>query len=88
MVGLGAEERTYTIPLGRVVLAPRYKRAERAVRIIREFVARHLRVEPGSVRLDPALNEILWSRGMGAGGLRRIRVKVTKEEATYRVSPS
>ncbi|MFP3282562.1 MAG: 50S ribosomal protein L31e [Nitrososphaeria archaeon] len=84
-------EREYVIPLHEVLLTPKYRRAEKAVYIIRSFVARHMRTKPELVKLDPALNDLVWSRGIQANW-RRIKVKVAKEveeeRETYRVSPS
>ncbi|MGC8555524.1 MAG: 50S ribosomal protein L31e [Conexivisphaera sp.] len=78
-------EREYVVPLDRVLLAPKYRRAEKAVSVLRSFVARHVRARASDVKLDPALNELIWSRGIRASW-RRIRVKVSKEEDKYRVS--
>ena len=80
-------EREYVIPLGRAVLAAKYRRTEKAVQMVRYFVARHMRTKPESVKLDPSLNELIWSKGIQAKW-RRVKVKVSKEEEVYRVLPS
>lgn len=54
--------REYRISLRRAYYAARTRRAKRAVALIREFVSRHIKVDPKSVKLDPALNEFVWSR--------------------------
>ncbi len=55
--------RTYTIPLRkRFVDVPRYKRAKRAVKTVREFLERHMKSE--DVRIGPKLNEKLWVHGI------------------------
>ena len=80
-------EREYVVPLGRAWIAAEYRRAEKVVQMIRRFVARHVKTKPELVKLDPSLNELIWSRGIRADW-RRLKVKVVKEEETYRVLPS
>lgn len=53
-------ERTYTIPLRKAYYVPRGKRANKAVRIVKEFIKRHLHVS--DVIISPELNQLLWSR--------------------------
>ena len=73
------ESREYTIPLRDVWLAPWYKRSPKAIRVIRRFVSRHLKVEQDKVKISTELNEKIWERGVDLS-LRRIRVKVEKLE--------
>jgi len=70
-------EREYVIPLRKVYFRQRTQRAARAIRLIRNFVIRHLKVE--SVIIDNAVNEYVWSRGIEKPP-RRIKVKVVKTE--------
>ena len=76
---MAVDEKEYIVPLRRVILAPRYKRASKAVRVIRDFIARHMKVDASSVKLDPKLNEAVWAQGMPTK-LKRIKVKVEKDE--------
>jgi large subunit ribosomal protein L31e len=57
------EERVVTVPLRDVKAEPVQERADAAMRIIREHLAKHFKVETEDVRLDPALNEAVWSGG-------------------------
>ena len=61
-------EREYIIPLRRKVnKAVRYKRAKKAIRVIREFLAKHMKVEYRDlkmVKVDRWLNEEIWFRGI------------------------
>ncbi len=61
-------EREYVIPLRRgVQKVPRYKRAKKAIRVIREFLVRHMKVYDRDLRvikIDQWLNEELWFRGI------------------------
>lgn len=70
-------ERVYTIPLERAWIAPRYRRAEKAISILKTFVQRHMKAE--SVIIDPKVNEFIWRRGIEKPP-RRIRVKLLKDD--------
>lgn len=61
-------EREYVIPLrekSRVV--PRYKKTPKAVKTIKEFLAKHMKVENrdlNKVKIHKDLNQFLWARGI------------------------
>ena len=57
------EERVVTVPLRDVKAEPVQERADRAMSIVREHLARHFKVDEGEVRLDPAINEAVWAGG-------------------------
>jgi large subunit ribosomal protein L31e len=57
------EERVVTVPLRKVKAEPSNKRADKAMTLVREHLAKHFDVESEEVRLDPAINEAIWSRG-------------------------
>jgi len=71
------EERIYTVPLGRAWVVPRYRRAEKAVTVLRKFVQRHMK--PTGVVIDPSVNEAIWARGI-TNPPRRIRVRLSKDD--------
>ncbi len=71
------EERIYTVPLGRAWVVPRYRRAEKAITVLRKFVQRHMK--PELVVIDPSVNEAIWKRGI-TNPPRKIRVKLSKDE--------
>lgn len=82
------EERFYTIPLRKVWIVPRKKRAPKAARVVRSFVIKHMKVrteaefeedEPERLVIDPEVNEILWSRGIEKPP-RKIRVRVVRDK--------
>ena len=83
------EERFYTIPLRKVWIAPRKKRAPKAAREVRNFVLKHMKVkldvldededEPERLIIDNEVNEKLWSRGIEKPP-RKIRVRVVKDK--------
>ena len=57
------EERVITIPLRDVRAEPKHKRADKAMRLIRSHLAKHFSVDESAVRIDPAVNETVWTRG-------------------------
>lgn len=70
-------ERVYTVPLRHAALAPRTKRANRAITEIKTFMARHMKTEAEKVWLDNPVNEVVWARGIQKPP-RRIRVKAIR----------
>jgi len=74
-------EREYVIPLKKGVLkVPQYKRAKRAVKVIREFLVRHMKVEDRDVRkvkIDRYLNNEIWFRGIKKP-MNKVKVKAKK----------
>ena len=80
-VGEGVEERIYTIPLRAVKKAPRWKRSNRAIALIREYLMKHTKSE--YIMIDTAINEKVWARGSQKPP-SKIRVKVTEEEDIIR----
>ncbi|UCH56820.1 MAG: 60S ribosomal protein L31 [Candidatus Bathyarchaeota archaeon] len=71
------EERIYTVPLSRAWVAPPYRRAEKAISLLREFVQRHMK--PEEIIIQPTVNEAIWARGIKKPP-RRIRVRLSKDE--------
>jgi large subunit ribosomal protein L31e len=71
------EERIYTVPLGRAWVVPRYRRAEKAITVLRKFVQRHMK--PETIVIDPTVNEAIWSRGI-TNPPRKIRVRLSKDD--------
>ena len=71
------EEKIYTIPLLRAKMAPRTKRAKKAVRLVKEFLAKHTKAEV--IKIDKSINEAIWARGLRKVP-SKIRVKAVKIE--------
>lgn len=71
------EERIYNLPFRRVWGTPRWKRTPRAVRMLREYVGRHMKVE--NVVISNEVNEQIWSRGMSKPP-RKLRIRVVKDK--------
>ena len=70
------EERFYTIPLRRAWIAPVKKRSPRAIKIIRQFMTRHMK--PDAIVINNDVNEEIWRRGIEKPP-RRIRIRATKD---------
>jgi len=70
------DERIYTVPLRRAYwTGSRLRRSNRAVRILRKFVERHMK--PEEIVIQTEVNEQIWSRGIQKPP-RRIRIRATK----------
>ncbi|MBR7153035.1 MAG: 50S ribosomal protein L31e [Candidatus Methanomethylophilaceae archaeon] len=57
-------ERIMVVPLRKTKQAPRTRRANRAIKEIREFVARHMKTEEDKVWIDASVNERIWQNGI------------------------
>jgi len=75
-------EREYVIPLREQTRkVPRYKKTNKAVKTIKEFLARHMKVRDrdlDKIKLDKYLNEAMWHRGI-RNPPHKIKVKAVKE---------
>jgi large subunit ribosomal protein L31e len=70
------DERIYTVPLRKAYwTGSRLRRSNRAVRILKEFVERHMK--PDELLIQPEVNERIWARGIQKPP-RRIRIRATK----------
>jgi len=75
-------EREYIIPLRKEFKkVPEFRRAKRALKALKDFVARHMKVEDRNikkVKIDKYLNEEIWFRGIRKP-LAKIKVKCIKD---------
>ncbi len=70
------DERIYTVPLRKAYwTGTRLRRSNRAVRILREFIERHMK--PEELLIQPEVNERIWARGIQKPP-RRVRIRATK----------
>ncbi|HWG89579.1 MAG TPA: 50S ribosomal protein L31e [Candidatus Thermoplasmatota archaeon] len=78
---MAEQEKTqiYVIPLRNAKLAPRTKRAKRAVNEVRHFISRHMKADEEKIWLDNPVNETIWARGIQKPP-NKIRVKAVKFE--------
>ncbi len=72
----------YVIPLRKSWnRVPRYKRANKAIKTIKEFLARHMKLRErdlNKIKIDRYLNEFIWFKGIRKPPAR-VRVKAVKE---------
>jgi len=83
------EERMYTIPLSKAWIMPPNKRAPRAMRMIKSFVTKHMKLEapregeeegePKKLSISNEVNERVWTRGIEKPP-RKIRVRAAKDK--------
>ncbi len=85
------EEREYIIPLRKnCKKVPRYKKANKAIRTIKEFLVRHMKVRDrdlNKIRIDKYLNEFVWARGIRKPPVK-VKVRAFKEGEIVRVELS
>ncbi len=81
-------EREYVIPLREKCRpVPRYKKTPKAVKSVKEFLARHMQIRDRDlkkIKIDRFLNEQLWQKGIKKP-LHKVKVKVVKEGDIVRV---
>ena len=84
-----ADERIYTIPLGKAWVRPPKKRTPRAMQLIKDFVIKHMKMdmrteveeergEMPRLVITNEVNEKVWSRSIEKPP-RKIRVRVAKD---------
>lgn len=75
-------EQEYVIPLrGKFQHVARYKKTPKAVKTIKEFIARHMKIydkDLNKVKVDKYVNEYLWARGI-KNPPHKIKVLAKKE---------
>ncbi len=69
------EEKVFTIPLREARKTKRKKRAQKAVKIVKQFVKKNLGVD--EVKVQSNLNQKIWEKGAEKPP-RRVRAKAVK----------
>ena len=81
-------EREYVIPLrARCKKVPKYKRGNKAIKTIKEFLVRHMKIynrDLKKIKIDKYLNEAVWFRGIKKPPIK-IKVRAVKEKDFVRV---
>lgn len=70
-------EKVYVIPLRKAFCAPVTQRAKKAMRVVREFLEKHLKSE--DIRVGASINQSVWARSIGKIP-RRVRVHAEKDD--------
>ncbi|MFB6300194.1 MAG: 50S ribosomal protein L31e [Halobacteriales archaeon] len=73
------EERVITVPLRDTKQEAKHRRADKAMTIIREHLAKHFSVDEDEVRLDPTINEAVWADGR-ANPPSKLRIRAARFE--------
>jgi large subunit ribosomal protein L31e len=85
------EERIYTVPLSKAWIMPPRKRAPRAMRMLRSFMVKHMKLEahkeaegeeeeePKNLVISNEVNERIWGRGIEKPP-RKIRVRAAVDK--------
>ncbi|AFK50804.1 50S ribosomal protein L31e [Thermogladius calderae 1633] len=75
----------HIIPLSRVYFGRRMNRADRAVRLVKKYVARHYK-QAEKIVIDPLVNKLIWSRGREKPPRRVVvEIRYNPEEKTAKV---
>ena len=61
------EEKTYTIPLGKALIMPPRKRAPRAMRMVKAYVTKHMKIPTRAEEEDEAPPELIILNEAGCG---------------------
>ncbi len=77
-------ERIYTVPLAAAFEYTRVRRVPRAVKVLRQFISRHMKTDLDSVLLSNALNNKLWARSIQKPP-RRVKVRCIRKEGVTHV---
>ncbi|MEM4235721.1 MAG: 50S ribosomal protein L31e, partial [Candidatus Anstonellaceae archaeon] len=78
-------EKVHIINLSGAYDVPRQKRAKRAIKILREQLARHLKVEKEKIKISNSLNSAIFSRSMKKPP-KKIKVKSIIDEKGVRAT--
>jgi len=80
----GNVERIYTVNLSKAYEYVRTKRAGRAVKILREYLARHFKVAGADVSLSNGVNSRIWRDSIQKPP-RKLKVRAVKGEGVVKV---
>lgn len=76
------KERIYIIPIReKIRVVPRYKKTNKAIKTIKEFLARHMKIRDRDlkkIKVDKYVNEYMWARGI-KNPPHKVKVKAIKE---------
>lgn len=75
-----ALERTYIIPLRKEFQkVPTYKKSKKAMKAVKEFMARHMRTDMANVKVMRELNLAIWKHGI-RNPPHKVKVQCTKDD--------
>lgn len=71
------KEQIYIIPLRETKIVPRWKRANKAMSIIKQYLCKHMKVDIQKVKIDKTINEKVWEHGIEKPPLK-IKIRAVK----------
>jgi large subunit ribosomal protein L31e len=77
-------EMLFTVPLKDLKLSRTRKRAPHAIKFIKKYVARHMKIDEKDIWVDPRINELIWKRGIEKPP-RFVRVKLSMLEEEEKI---
>lgn len=72
-------ERIYTVSLKDAYSKPQMKRANVAIRMLKDFLSRHMKADRPNVHVAVALNNLIRARGSGRP-LKKVKILATKDK--------
>ena len=72
-------ERIYTIPLREAKKVPGWRRTNRAMDVVKDYLSTNMKTPVENVKIAASLNEVLWARG-GHKPPLKVRVRAVKFE--------
>ena len=79
MIKMADLERIYVVPFSKAYDGSRSVRSRKAVKILREFMCRHMKAKEEEVAISTGVNELIWARGMQKPP-RKIKVRALKKD--------
>ena len=79
-------ERTYVVPLRKEWMkVPRYKRTNKAIKALRAFISKHMKVSLENIKLDDLVNKFIWQNSIKSPPAKiMINVKLeSKDDKTF-----
>ncbi|MGB9724931.1 MAG: 50S ribosomal protein L31e [Nitrososphaeria archaeon] len=73
------DEIIFTVPLWKAYSTGRYRRAKKAILVLREEILKRLKEDEGRIVIDQKLNQRIWARGIRKPP-RKLLVKLRKQE--------
>ena len=58
------KEQIYIIPLRETKIVPRWKRANKAISIIKKYICKHMKTDIEKIKIDKTINEKIWEHGI------------------------
>lgn len=78
-------ERVFNVPLAKAYNTPKQWRPNTAIRLLREFCARHAKADAKSVRIATPVNEFVRRFGQGSVP-KHVKIKLSKDKAGLAVA--